>query len=143
MLCERGAVPAAVHDHRGGHGTLLLLLPVQAADGVRARGEALRRLLRPLLLWGLRPLPGVPRAQEPGLPDALGMASQCREDGEGDDRRAPSGPRDDSLITYMMPVCVSSIGRLDRYCVLSHVISRFSFSVCPLPPPSCVGRIYV
>ncbi|XP_037466011.1 uncharacterized protein LOC119337884 isoform X2 [Triticum dicoccoides] len=52
----------------GGAGLpLLLLLPLQDEGAVGAQGEALRRLLRPPLLRPLRPLPGVPRAQEPRL----------------------------------------------------------------------------
>jgi hypothetical protein len=63
---QRGAVRA----HHAAHGVpvrLLLLLPRQDARPVRPPGEPLRRLLRPLLLRVLRPLPGVPRAQEAGV----------------------------------------------------------------------------
>uniref|UniRef100_A0A8R7P8Y0 Uncharacterized protein n=1 Tax=Triticum urartu TaxID=4572 RepID=A0A8R7P8Y0_TRIUA len=79
MLCERDAVHASGHDDGGGHRLLLLLLPCQAAGGTRARREALRRLLRPLLLRPLRPLPGVPRAQEPWFRHERGMGSQRGE----------------------------------------------------------------
>ena len=60
----------AVHARHAAHGVpvrLLLLLPRQDARPVRPPGEPLRRLPRPLLLRVLRPLPGVPRAQEAGL----------------------------------------------------------------------------
>ena len=67
VLCERDAVHAAGLGDGGMGLPLLLLLPLQAARAVRAQGEALRRLLRPLVLRVLRPVPGVPRAQEPRL----------------------------------------------------------------------------
>ncbi len=78
MLRERDAVYVA-GDGDGVRVRLLLLLPLQAAPAVRAPGEALRRLLRPLVLRALRPLPGVPRAQEPRLRH---VPRYVREEGE-------------------------------------------------------------
>ncbi|PNT61233.1 hypothetical protein BRADI_5g12452v3 [Brachypodium distachyon] len=102
VLCERAAVHAAGLDDGAGL-PLLLHLPLQAAGAVRAQGEALRRLLRPHVLRGLRPLPGVPRAQEPRLRHGHRVAREHGEDGEGrSDRRAPDAPGDDSLVCRRM-----------------------------------------
>jgi hypothetical protein len=66
MLRERDAVHGAGLGDRDGL-PLLLLLPLQAPRPVRAQGEALRRLLRALVLRAMRALPGVPRAPAPRL----------------------------------------------------------------------------
>ena len=97
VLCEWDNVRAAGLGDDGDRLHILpLLLPCQAAGGAWSGGEAVRRLLRPHLLWVLRPLPGVPRAQESWLRHACRVARQHGEDGE--DRRAPNEPGDDSLV---------------------------------------------
>uniref|UniRef100_J3LYL0 Uncharacterized protein n=1 Tax=Oryza brachyantha TaxID=4533 RepID=J3LYL0_ORYBR len=83
--------------------TGFLLLPLQAAPAVRAQGEALRRLLRPLVMRALRPLPGVPRAQEAQLRHVPRMAGEHGEDGEGCcDRTTADVTRDDSLVVIVL-----------------------------------------
>lgn len=66
MRDKRGAVHA--DNVRDGVPVLVLvLLPVEDEGPVLPAEEALRRLLRPLLLRAVRPLPGIPRAQAPRL----------------------------------------------------------------------------
>uniref|UniRef100_I1PLY3 Uncharacterized protein n=1 Tax=Oryza glaberrima TaxID=4538 RepID=I1PLY3_ORYGL len=121
VLRERDAVHVA-GDGDGVRVRLLLLLPLQAAPAVRAPGEALRRLLRPLVLRALRPLPGVPRAQEPRLRHVPRMAGEHGEDGEGRrDCPAADAPGDDSLV---------------RVCVRGHVGLR-----CADQASACVGSV--
>jgi len=93
-----------------------------------ARRRALRRLLRPPLLRGLRALPGVPRAQGTRLRHVPRMGGEHGEDGESrrcSNRLAPHESRDVALAQ-----CVRAAGRIYPCTVSSFQSSRVCFDPC-------------
>ncbi|KAJ6791416.1 cell number regulator 2-like [Iris pallida] len=85
LRCEWSTVHAGARVPVG----VLVLLPHQDAEAVRAEGEPLQRLPRPLLLPSVRAVPGVQGAQGAGVRHEDGMAREHGEGGRG--RRAAAG----------------------------------------------------